>query len=59
MKSGVYTSEFWVTVVALVCATVVLATGDIDADKWIIVFTGATGAYSLSRGVAKINPPKD
>jgi hypothetical protein len=59
MKAGLFTTEFWLTVITLICATVVLATGDIDADKWLFVVGGASGVYNISRGVAKINPPKE
>lgn len=59
MKPGVYTSEFLLSVVTIVAASVALFTGGIDADKWILVVTGATGAYNLSRGLAKVTPPKD
>lgn len=54
--SGLKTSEFWLSIVTIIAATVVLVTGDIDADKWILVVTGAAGAYNLSRGLAKVGP---
>lgn len=54
--SGLYTSEFWLSVLTIIAATIVLITGDIDADKWIYVVTGAAGAYSISRGLAKVGP---
>lgn len=54
--SGIKTSEFWLSMVAIIAASVVLVTGDIDADKWILIVTGATGAYNLSRGLAKVGP---
>lgn len=56
MRQGLYTSEFWLSVLTIVAATVALITGSIDADKWILVTTGAAGAYNLSRGLAKIGP---
>lgn len=59
MKAGLYTSEFWLTALTIVVATVALIAGSVDADKWILVVTGASSAYNISRGVAKINPPKD
>ena len=59
MKTGLYTTEFWLSVLTLIAATVVLITNDIDAEQWVLVVTGAAGAYSVSRGLAKINPPKD
>lgn len=54
--SGVKTSEFWLSVLTIIAATVVLTTGDIDADKWILIVTGAASAYNLSRGLAKVGP---
>lgn len=54
--NGLKTTEFWLSVLTIVAGTVALLTGNIDADKWIFVITGAAGAYNLSRGLAKIGP---
>jgi len=58
MKPGVQTSEFILAVVTLVCLTVLVALDKIDGTVFGTLLTTVTGAYSLSRGVAKINPPK-
>lgn len=58
-KPGYLTTEFLLTVVTMLCATGALIAGAIDADKWVLIFTGANGAYSLSRGIAKAIPPKE
>lgn len=59
VKPGYLTTEFLLTVVTLLCATGALISGAIDADKWMIVFTGINGTYALSRGIAKAIPPKN
>lgn len=59
MKPGYLTSEFWLTVLVDTCATVALITGDIDATVWLGALGIASTGYSISRGVAKVNPPKD
>lgn len=56
MKPGYLTTEFLLTVVTLLCATGALIAGAIDADKWLLIFTGSNGAYALSRGVSKVGP---
>lgn len=56
MKPGIYTSEFWLTVLVTVCATVALMTGDIDATIWLGALGITSTGYSISRGVAKNNP---
>lgn len=52
-KPGYLTSEFWLTVLVVVAATVLRLTDDIDADAWMVVAGGATGLYNVSRGLAK------
>lgn len=56
--TGVYTTEFWLTVLTLVAASVLLGLDKIDAGQWMIVGGGSSGAYSLARGLSKVNPPK-
>jgi hypothetical protein len=56
--AGVYTTEFWLSVLIVLCATVLLALDKVGADQWMIV-AGANGVgYSLARGLSKVNPPK-
>lgn len=50
---GVFTTEFWMSLVLIVCASVLVAIGRIDAEQWMLV-AGVNGAgYALSRGLAK------
>lgn len=58
MKPGLQTSEFILAVVVLICATVLIALDKLDGTEFTTLAGIASGAYSLSRGVAKINPPK-
>lgn len=53
-SEGVYTSEFWLTVLVIVAATVLRALGDISEDIWAIAIGVQGGAYSLSRGISKV-----
>lgn len=52
-RPGWQTSEFWLSALALVCATVLRLTQNIDADAWMVVVTGSTVGYGVSRGLAK------
>lgn len=53
MTDGTRTSEFWISILVLVAATVLVAIGKLEADQWMIVATGSAGAYAISRGLAK------
>lgn len=55
--NGLKTSEFWVSVLAIIAATYLCATGKLDAGQWMIASGVSTGAYGLSRGLAKNVPP--
>lgn len=52
-RPGVRTSEFWLSAGVIVCATVLVALGRLDADMWALVSIGGSGAYGVSRGLAK------
>lgn len=52
-KPGWSTSEFWLAVLVVICATALRLTHDIDHDAWMVVVGTATGGYTLSRGIAK------
>lgn len=53
IKPGWQTSEFWLSVLVIVAATVLRLTQNIDADAWMLA-TGSVGlGYPLSRGLAK------
>lgn len=56
-KSGFFTSEFMLAALTIIGATI-LALFDKDLDgPWTTAVATATGAYSLSRGLAKFNSP--
>lgn len=59
MKAGLYTSEFWLSVLVVTAAVVLALFDKIDGDQAMLAVGGVTSAYALSRGAAKINPPKD
>ena len=56
MKKGILTSEFWVTAVlpSIVAILNSIFQWNIDVEVLLGMF-GASGAYALSRGVAKVN----
>jgi len=49
--AGWQSTEFWVSLAALVAGVVLVITGQGEIGQWIIA--AATGGYSLSRGLAK------
>lgn len=59
LKSGFATSEFILAVIVIAAASALLFLGKIDAEawKWAVGFVG--GGYAISRGLAKMNPPKN
>ena len=55
LTEGYKTTEFWVTIVTIVCATWLTSTDHISGQAWALA-VGVNGAgYSLSRGVRKMN----
>lgn len=50
---GVFTTEFWLTLAAMLAATIALLAGAIPAETWTFIVGGGAGAYALSRGIAK------
>lgn len=59
MKSGYLTTEFWISAVAII-GLLVAALADALPPRYAAIATSvAAAAYALSRGLAKINPPKD
>lgn len=59
MKAGWLTSEFALAALTVLCATVLVGLGRDIETGWAVAVAAATSAYSLSRGAAKFNPPKD
>lgn len=59
MTAGWLTSEFALAALVVVCATVLLALDKNLDGAWASAVGAATAGYSLSRGAAKFNPPKD
>lgn len=58
MKSGWKTSEFWVTVFAIVGLVVSSAAASLSPRYAAIGAAVSTAAYAVSRGLAKLFPPK-
>lgn len=54
-RKGWQTSEFWLSIAALITATVLTLADKIDGEKWMAVVSLVTGGYALSRGLAKRN----
>ena len=59
MKAGWLTSEFLLAATVVICATILLALDKDISGAWASAVGAATAAYSLSRGAAKFNTPKD
>lgn len=59
MKSGWLTSEFALAALTILCGTVLVGLGKDIETGWAVAVSAATGAYSLSRGAAKFNTPKE
>jgi hypothetical protein len=59
IKEGIRTSEFWLTVLTVVAATVLVLTDNLSEELWAAA-VGIQGAgYSVSRGLTKgKNEPK-
>lgn len=53
MKAGVHTSEFWMTLVVVICSFVLLLNGDITSEDWKIVGVGAAASYTAGRSYIK------
>lgn len=58
-RPGIRTSEFWITLVAMIFAAVneLFGTG-IDGEEFAMIF-GPAAAYVVSRGLAKIKTPSE
>jgi len=60
MKPGVRTSEFWLSMIAVIVGSVI-ASGVLPETHWIAKIAGVVSAvlaslgYSISRGIAKCN----
>lgn len=58
MKSGWKTTEFWVTALSVVGLVVSAATTNLS-PKWAAIGASVSAAaYAISRGLAKMFPPK-
>lgn len=58
LKPGYKTTELLVTVLSGVGFLVAALSGDLSPHWAAIATAVSTGLYSLSRGLAKLNPPK-
>jgi hypothetical protein len=54
MPRGIHTSEFWLTLVTIVCLTVLVALDKVTLEI-ALGLLGASGIYTASRGVAKLS----
>lgn len=52
---GVFTSEFWLTIVGVASILVLALTGNLEGEFAGSAIAGATGLYGVSRGLAKRN----
>lgn len=59
MKPGYLTTEFLVALLTVAAAVILCIFDKIDGNAAMAAVGAATLGYSLSRGAAKINPPKD
>jgi len=53
MTSGMRSSEFWLTVLIFVAASVLLFTGKVTEGTWALVAGLQGGGYAISRGIKK------
>jgi hypothetical protein len=59
LKAGYKTSEFWITALSIVGLTVSAAATSLS-PKYAAIGAAVSGsAYAVSRGLAKLFPPKD
>lgn len=58
MKNGLKTSEFWLSALVIVGASVLAALDVLSSGEWTTAIASAVGAYNVSRGLAKVYPPK-
>lgn len=59
MKSGWKTTEFWVTAFSIVGLVTSAAAASLS-PKYAAIGAAISGAaYTISRGLAKLNPPKE
>ena len=54
MEKGVSTSEFWLTLAALVASSALLYTGDINAELWTGLNGGLVAWWTGSRTLMKV-----
>lgn len=59
LKPGYLTTEFWVSALAIVGLVVSSAATSLPPRYAAIGSAVAAAAYAISRGLAKLNPPKD
>lgn len=52
-KDGIYTSEFWLTLAVLICATLLVGLDKIDQNTWGVAVGLQGGGYAVARGLAK------
>lgn len=55
---GLKTTEFWITVLAVIGTLALVWVGKVPADAWLSVVGVGTGAYAISRGIVKASASK-
>ena len=55
-KPGYLTTEFWLSILIIVCGTVLVALSKIDASEWATIIAAVGIGYPTSRGLSKIGP---
>lgn len=58
MKPGYLTTEFWATMLAALIALIAALADALPPRYAAIAGAIATGLYAVSRGLAKVYPPK-
>lgn len=52
-KPGFQTSEFLLSAIVIICATILLGFDKISSTEWSTMVGGVTGAYAIARTVQK------
>lgn len=58
MKVGWKTTEFWITALSIVGVVIGTAATSLSPKYGAIAISISTAAYAISRGLAKMFPPK-
>lgn len=59
MKAGYKTTEFWITLLSIIGLVTSSAAASLSPKYAAIGVAISTAAYAISRGLAKLYPPKE